>query len=102
MAYVKKKDRMLNELKEYVKNNSSEVTLDGLGGRKKYLVWNAWPICVKDVCLDNICLRKEDEVLIGCNVDASIGTYRIIDDLHQRYIETILRDVTEGYKKKKQ
>ena len=36
MAYIKKKDRMLNELKEYVKNNSSEITLDGLGGRKKY------------------------------------------------------------------
>ena len=101
MAYIKKKDRLLNALKDYVKRNSSEMALDGLNGKQKYLVWNAWPICVQDVCVDNICLRESDNKLIGCNVDVSIGTYRVIDDLHQRYIETILRDIREGYKKKK-
>lgn len=100
MAYIKKKDRLLNELKEYVKNNGSKMTLSGIGDKQQYTVWNAWPICVKDICVDNICLR-EDGKIFGCDIDASIQRYRDIDELHQRYVETILRDVKEGYKKKK-
>ena len=101
MAYIKKKDRLLNELKKYVKNNGFEMILDGLEGKQNYLVWNSWPICVQDICVDNICLRESDNILIGCNIDSSIGTYRLIDDLHQRYIESILHDVIEGYTKKR-
>lgn len=100
MAYIKKKDRMLNELKDYIKNNGSNMTLEGIDGKKQYTVWNAWPICVQDICVDYIGLCEDN--VYGFDMDGKkIGRFRNIGELHQRYVESILHDVKEGYKKKK-
>ena len=100
MGYIKKKDRALIELRDYIKNNGSNMTLDGIDGKKQYTVWNKWPICVKDICVCNIGVSGDE--IYGFDFDGDkIHRFRNIGELKQKNVEGVLRDVKEGYKKKK-
>ena len=100
MGYIKKKDRALIELRDYIKNNGSNMTLDGIDGKRQYTVWNSWPICVQDICVDNIGVCGDD--VYGFDIKGNtIDRFRNIGLFKQKYVEGVLHDVKEGYKKKK-
>ena len=102
MAYIKKKDKALAAIIEEIKKNNVIGTYDDHAA----YVWSKWPICVKDVCVDNMLVvsYEDGEKVIGCNFyyeDDSITNVRVVNNLSQKYVEGILLDMTEGYKKAK-
>lgn len=94
MAYIKKKDRLLKEIKECINEVGNK--------EKDRIVFNKWPICIKDVCVDNIALLNDNLTIIGYNKyeDNSITNERIVNNLETRYLESILDTVKNGYNKK--
>lgn len=104
MAYIKKKDQIISSIEEEIKKNGVKTTYYGMTAIK----WDKWPICIKDVCVDNIFLvdyiegESVEKKIVGCNMyDNEMTCIRVVNDLSQKIIEGIFVDMTEGYKKKK-
>ena len=103
MAYIKKKDRAIMAIEEEISKNGSAYTYKGMQGIK----WDKWPICVKDVCVDNIVLTIDnitgEKKIYGCNIyDGDETTNeRVVNDLSQKYVESILDSMTNSSKKPK-
>lgn len=104
MVYIKKKDRAIIAIEEEITKNGTKTTYYGMSAMK----WDKWPICVKDVCVDNIFLvnyvegESVEKKIIGCNIYGNeLTNIRVVNDLSQKYVEGILCDMTEGYKKAK-
>lgn len=104
MPYIKKKDRAIKAIEEEIAKNGVKTTYYGMTAIK----WDKWPICIKDVCVDNIFLvdyvegESVEKKIIGCNIyGKEITCIRVVNDLYQHYVESILDSMTNGYKKAK-
>ncbi len=71
MAYIKKAVRALNSIKEFLETYGTDTDVVISGSKQHCKVWNKFPICVQDVCVDNLVLIKhaDDWALFGGNFD---------------------------------
>jgi hypothetical protein len=73
MAYVKKFDKALNTIIQCVEKGGKYATIVIDNTQYQAKVWNKFPICVQDICVDNIVLVDMDEdetnMLFGCDFD---------------------------------
>lgn len=71
MAYIKKFDRTINTICECIEKGGKDATIVINGTKYEAKVWNKFPVCVQDICVDNFVLIKnaDDVAVFGCDFD---------------------------------
>lgn len=71
MAYVKKFDRALNTIKQCIEKDGIDTEIEIVGCKEQCKLWNKFPICVQDICVDNLVLIKhaDDWAIFGGDFD---------------------------------
>ena len=71
MAYIKKFDRAINTICECIEKGGKDATIVIDGTKYEAKVWNKFPVCVQDICVDNFVLIKnaDDVAVFGCDFD---------------------------------
>ena len=60
MAYIKKFDKAINTIYDCLKT-CKEVTINICGEKIKCHLWNKFPLCVQDICIDNVILIEHGD-----------------------------------------
>lgn len=67
MAYIKKKDKAIAFIKDFLKKNGKKVIAQIAGAKEECIIWDDFPICVQDVCADLFALiENEDGCVVFC------------------------------------
>ena len=101
MAYRKQKDKWFDEIVNFLNSNGEDREIH-IGDRKlKCKMWNKFPVCVVDVCVDNFFLIDNNGTLeaYGGDLDDkesfSVSQknfdkyWRNLNDIEKRHIEYV-------------
>jgi len=67
MAYIKKKDKAMIFVKDFLEKNGKDAIVNFVGDIEKCKLWNDFPICVRDICADAFVLIKHaDDWVVLC------------------------------------
>lgn len=71
MAYIKKFDRAINTIYDCLEKGGQDATIEIDGVKHEAKVWNKFPVCVQDICVDNFVLIKNADgfEMYGCDFD---------------------------------
>ena len=100
MAYVKQKDKWLNEVVDFLLKEGKDTEIIIGKTKTKCKLWNKFPVCVKDICVDNIVLIDDGELKVWCgNFDddnkQSVAKeefetrWRCLNDLNKKFAEYV-------------
>lgn len=107
MAYVKQKDKWMNEVIDFMLKNGVDTEII-IGDKKtKCKLWNKFPICVKDLCVDNIVLVDESEMKVyagnfsddnkqSVTKEKFDTKWRCLNDIDKRYVEYVKYVIING------
>lgn len=82
-----KKDSVISEIKKLIKLYGEQTG--------EFWIWNKYPICIKDVCVDTVGLDKNNTLLFGNFAEGRNIFLKIIhseNDLNSRWLSEFLTD----------
>lgn len=88
----KLKERAIAKLDSYIKEHGSKIG--------NYIVWDTYPICVKDICLFSAVIDLTNYTTFFCDFEKESMTFnkkyiRTYDDLDYNMINSLLSDLIE-------